>query len=180
MDTQDTDDALDTFDPTRTLAMPSWSDVRRSINMALEYRARSAIFWLDTTKEPGERDSAKALADNTEKALRQMTRTLYDLASGMSEGLKQTETQRQEIERLTAVKSDLCGVIADKSQEIDRLKRAILLQHAEREAQGRLLRALITHLTNDQVAQVFGDQVGYMADLLYERQARKPQGEEGQ
>ncbi len=174
MSTQDADDALDTFDPARTVVMPSWSDVRRSINTALECRVRSAILWLDTTKEPRERDSAKAHADNSERALRQMARTLYDLAIGASEGLKQADAQRQEVERLTSVKSDLCAAIADKSDEIAKLKRAILLQHAEREAQGRLLRALIARLSNDQVAEVLNDQVGYMADLIHTQQ----QGEE--
>ena len=169
MSDQDADDALDTFNPARTVVMPSWSDVRRSINVALEYRVRSAIFWLDTTKEPGERDNAKAHADNTERALRQMARTLYDLAIGASEGLKQADAQRQEIERLTSVKSDLCAAIVDKSNEIDKLKRTILLHHAESEAQRRLLRLLIARLSSEQVAQVLSDQAESMAGLLHER-----------
>lgn len=171
MDPQEPQD-LAPQEPRTAPKMPTWSETRRAIRDALELRARSAVLWVDATKDQSERERAKAQADQAEEALRDAMKALHDMADGASFNAKQVEVSFEEIARL---KTEW----AKGRTEVAKLKSAIVLQHAEREAQGRLLRALIARLSNDQVAEVFGDQVGYMADLLHERALRSPQGEEG-
>lgn len=136
-----------------------WSDTRRVIREALDARARCAVIWPDFTKDQSDRDRAKLQADQAEDELRDMVKGLFDAAHAARPVLAEVDDLRFREATLRA--------------ELAKLKGAILLQHAEREAQGRLLRALINRLSNDQVAQVFGDQVGYMADLIHEQQLTK-------